>query len=367
MKVTIEQKDNALRLRFNDGTRRRCISLGIPNSPAGKARASQIKAQIEMDWLTNNYDRSLLKYKPQKNGKNATDIKAAELFERFTAHQSKQESLAQSSIDARYKPLIRSLEQHLDLPASAIDKRQAEAFADYCGVTLSAETARARVWLLKSCWEWAVDKYKIAPVNPWNKLDKRFKVAPKQKVKPFTVTEMQHIIKVFSEHPKHRHYTEFVSFLANTACRPGEAVGLRWKSLAHDYSQVWLGESVTRGVRGSTKTNQARTIPLSPMLQAMLLARFQRMKPEPDDLVFPNFKGATIDDHYFRSRIWIPILKKCGIEYRKPYTLRHSAITHLLQSGANPNDVAKLAGHSLIVLLKVYDHAIPKSYLFLEV
>ncbi len=42
--------------------------------------------------------------------------------------------------------------------------------------------------------------------------------------------------------------------MANTGCRFGEAVGLRWKHLGAGHKTVWIGESVSRGVRRSTKT-----------------------------------------------------------------------------------------------------------------
>jgi integrase len=106
MKVTIENHRGILRLRFDDGVKRRCISTGLPDSPVGRARAIEQKNRIELDFELGlgYYDATLLRYRPQTLGKNATDISAPELFDRFTKHQAKAKGLAQSGVKSRYHP-----------------------------------------------------------------------------------------------------------------------------------------------------------------------------------------------------------------------------------------------------------------------
>ena len=188
----------------------------------------------------------------------------------------------------------------------------------------------------------------------------RFQILPRQQVKPFTIAELQAIRAAIANHPQYRHYSDFVSFLTNTACRFGEAAGLRWKHLSADYTTAWIGESISRGRSGTTKTGKARTIQLSPTLQAVLLSKYQQAKAKhkPDDLVFPAPKGGAIDDNRFRARCWTKILEICKIEYRKPYAIRHSAISHALAKGANPIALAEQTGHDNRVLLDPYAHAI---------
>jgi hypothetical protein len=67
MKVTIENHRGLLRLRFNDG-KRRCLLLGVADSPIGRSLALQRKAEIELDWQTGHYDQTLLKYRPRTLG-----------------------------------------------------------------------------------------------------------------------------------------------------------------------------------------------------------------------------------------------------------------------------------------------------------
>ncbi|WP_309742367.1 MULTISPECIES: tyrosine-type recombinase/integrase [unclassified Chamaesiphon] len=165
---------------------------------------------------------------------------------------------------------------------------------------------------------------------------------PKQK-KTFTIPELQAILIAFANHSQYYHYTNFVIFLVSTSCRFGEAAGLRWKHLAADFSTVWIGEIISRGHQNQkgTKTGKSRTIQLPPGGRSMLADKFDRLKPQSDDLVFPSPKGLAIDDRRFRARAWKKILASCKIEYRVPYNLRHSGISHALYEGANPIALAE--------------------------
>jgi integrase len=373
MKVTIEAFRGKLRLRFNDGERK-CVSLGIADSPVGRSLALSKKAEIELDWSLEsqgkkgNYDPTLVKYRPRTLGKSATEISAPELFDRFTKHQAKTKGLSASSIKNRYRSITSALKKHLDKPAHQVSKCEAESFAAACEAKkLSGRTIKERLWLLESAWAWGVGSYYLPKNNPWDGVADRFKPSPKQPIKPFTIDELQAIKAAFAEHPSYSHYSDFVSFLTNTACRFGEAAGLRWKHLGDDYLHTWIGESISRGAKRSTKTGKARTILLSPLVRKMLAARFKRVQPNPDDLVFPSPRGCAISDQNFRPRAWKQILKECGIDYRRPYALRHSAISHALANGVTPVAIAEQTGHSLKVLLETYAHVISQKNLFLEV
>jgi integrase len=142
---------------------------------------------------------------------------------------------------------------------------------------------------------------------------------------------------------------------------------LRWKHLGADYTTAWIGESISRRNHKDTKTGKARTIQLNPIIKSMLVNRYERTKPQPDDLVFPSPKGVAIDDHNFCNRAWRTILTIGSIEYRKPYNLRHSATSHALAQGANPMALAEQTGHDKRVLLSTYAHAIDRQVLFVSI
>jgi integrase len=355
MKVGIQNKEGRLILVWNDG-KRRTMAIGMPDTPPARALAEKTKAEIEWDWHIKQYDSTLLKYRPRTIGKNATEISVPEMFDRYTQHRAKAKTkrLSQSSIDARYIPMIRMLEKHLDIPASEVGKRQAEKFADVCDETLKAGTAKARFCLLASCWDWAKGQYHIAEDNPFRGFTDRFQsTEPKQRPKPFTVAEIQAILNGFTLSPYYCHYLDFVLFLLGSGCRPGEAIGLRWRYVADDCTTVLFCRSITRGIEGPTKTKRERTLELSPALVAMLKARKAAQNPEPNDLVFTTPNGLPINDRNFRRRPWTEVLKAAGVVYRKPYTCRSTAASHALANKEDYVSVARALGHSPKVL---HDH-----------
>jgi integrase len=76
--------------------------------------------------------------------------------------------------------------------------------------------------------------------------------------------------------------------------------------------------------------------------------------------------GYANDDHNFCNRAWKKILAKCHVEYRSPYNIRHTAISHALAQGANPIALAEQTGHDKRVMLSTYAHAIGSECLFVD-
>jgi integrase len=94
MKVTIEKHDGRLRLRWKYQDHRYTMALGIANTPTGQAVAKRKAAEIEIDISAGYFDRTLLKYKPQLLGKNATLTSTFELFNKFSQHKLKNEGVS---------------------------------------------------------------------------------------------------------------------------------------------------------------------------------------------------------------------------------------------------------------------------------
>lgn len=171
--------------------------------------------------------------------------------------------------------------------------------------------------------------------------------------KPFTREEIGAIILGFRTDKYYSHYADYVEFLFATGCRTGEAIGLRWKHVNEDCSQVLFCESLSRGIRKGTKTNKNRSVDLTPNLQKMLLARRQD-NFNPDALVFSSPTNKAIDDHNFRNRAWVKVLTRLEIDYRKPYNTRHTLVSHALDLGMSPATVASLTGHTVRTLYENY-------------
>jgi integrase len=253
MKVGIQNKEGRLILVWNDG-KRRTMAIGLPDTPPARALAEKTKAEIEWDWHIKQYDPTLLKYKPRTVGSNATEISVPELFDRFTKYQAKDKRLSQSSIDTRYQPLKRMLEKYLNIPADDVGKRQVERFADICDDNLTAGTAKARFWLLASCWDWAKGRYHVAEENPFRGFNRRFQSTEhRPKPKPFTADEISKILGEFRVNVYYSHY-HYVVFLLGVGSRIGETAGLRWQHVADDCESVHICRSIARGHEGQAKT-----------------------------------------------------------------------------------------------------------------
>jgi hypothetical protein len=77
----VENLEGRLRLRWicPETGKRRTLALGVDDSTTGRAFASTIKDRIENDAKHGYYDSTLLKYRPQTIGKNASEITTVEL------------------------------------------------------------------------------------------------------------------------------------------------------------------------------------------------------------------------------------------------------------------------------------------------
>jgi integrase len=363
--VTIEPRSGLLSLRWNDGNRRR-LSLGLRDTPPNRALAEVKKKSIEQDWANETYDPSNFTYKPQTTGSNATDITAPELFKRFTAHKLREGNISEHTASARYRNIQLTLKTHLDKPVSEIGFHSAEALSDLFAKTLSPQVSKAQLTLLKACWSWGVGKYQVAERNPFEGFNGRFKSIPKKAIEPFTRDEVKAIISGFKNSEKYTHYTDFVTFLFGTGCRLGEVVALTWADIKPNYSAVFIGKSTTGKFQNpTTKTGKARNVLLSQSIATMLKARSLAINPKDTDLIFLEKDRGSIDNRVFLNR-WKKVLASAGVKYRKPYSTRHTAISHALENGANPIDVAGQCGHDVGTLFEFYAHVIQQKQVFTE-
>jgi integrase len=88
--------------------------------------------------------------------------------------------------------------------------------------------------------------------------------------------------------------------------------------------------------------------------------RLHRLRT-PGELVFPGPRGAPIDYHNWRNRVWAPLLKRAGVTGTF-HMLRHFFVTALIQSGVNAKVAQTLAGHhSASFTLDQYADAVPEQ------
>ncbi len=82
---------------------------------------------------------------------------------------------------------------------------------------------------------------------------------------------------------------------------------------------------------------------------------------EKHDLVFANETGGPLEMGNLNKRTFKKILMAAGLpDTLRPYDLRHSCATLLLETGRNPKIVAERLGQASIVLtMDTYSHVTP--------
>ena len=134
--------------------------------------------------------------------------------------------------------------------------------------------------------------------------------------------------------------------------RPSEVFALRWP-------HVFIGEDGTgliRVVDGKSKAAR-RILPMTPVVFALLKARYKAQGDPADGWIFPkgsgegHLAGDNVKEQHSRA------LKDSKVEAFVPYVLRHTALTRLAK--ATNGDVfalARIAGHSSITITQRYVH-----------
>jgi integrase len=74
-----------------------------------------------------------------------------------------------------------------------------------------------------------------------------------------------------------------------------------------------------------------------------------------NELVFPAPRsGSYLDDHNFSQKVWRKVLVKVEVRHRKFYRTRSTFISHALQSGIHPIEVAAFVGDNVAAIYRYY-------------
>jgi integrase len=178
-----------------------------------------------------------------------------------------------------------------------------------------------------------------------------------------------------------QHLEAFFACLYYAALRPSEAVMLREADLhlpnkgwgridlaasASRAGTAWTDHGTAREERGlkHRADHETRIIPIPPELVRLLRAHIKRYGTTPDGRIFQTARGGILQDSGY-NEVWTEARKKALTTVqqrsplgRRPYDLRHAAVSLWLNSGVPATEVARRAGHGVAVLLKIYAHCI---------
>jgi integrase len=72
--------------------------------------------------------------------------------------------------------------------------------------------------------------------------------------------------------------------------------------------------------------------------------------------------ASPIRDDAWRNNVWTPMLRRAGLRYRKPHTLRHTFASLLIEGGESLKYVQEQLGHHCPgFTLAVYGHLLPRG------
>lgn len=209
---------------------------------------------------------------------------------------------------------------------------------------------------LGTVMKWAV-RQKYCAENPVERTD-----AVKVPVATVEVFEAEEVAAIFRKLSRH---TNACQLLYALALRPGELWGLHWGDWNRKKQTLEVRRNVkeVRGVQHveTPKTASSRRhLPLGEhvtgLLTSELAIAMKVGRAGKDDVMFANSTGGYVRARNFQ-RNWRQALGDAGVDYRRIYTLRHTAASLWLNSGVSLAAVSRWLGHANITTtLRHYSH-----------
>ena len=248
------------------------------------------------------------------------------------------------------------------------------------GTAAAANTANRKRAVLNNLMQYAVETGAL-PANPlrtvkWTRPRTLKSVDPRTVVNSAQARRL--LAAVGHQGERGARMVAFFGCMYYAALRPEEAVDLRPENLAilpdHGWGKLILTNSEPRSGTWWTDTGSARQrrelkhrprgetrpVPLHPELVALLSEHLKKYPPGPDGRVFTGPRGGIFNDraylkvfHQARAAAFIG-QEAASLLARRPYDLRHAAVSTWLNAGVPAPQVAEWAGHSVDVLLRVY-------------
>ena len=244
-----------------------------------------------------------------------------------------------------YRVGLRAIQAYPPLAGLTLDAITAERIADFASHRqaqgMKVSTVNASLRILRRA---------LRIAEEWGEIDK----APKVRVLPGEL----HRERVIAQEEEAKYLasastllTEIATVLVDTGLRPEECYRLIWDSI------TWVnGRNGTLMVtHGKTKAAR-RALPMTPRVRHILQARWNASGRPLDGYVWP---APTKTGHIEPSSLKKQHSKALRLSKVRPfvlYSLRHTFLTRLGESGCDVWTLARIAGHSSIAISARYVH-----------
>ncbi|QSJ21112.1 integrase [Nostoc sp. UHCC 0702] len=346
------------------------MSLGVSESPENWKLAELKAKELEADLIFKQFDpANLNKYRIHNleiiyTSKNI-ELTIKQLWNKYLKYKST--TLKASTLDYLQKGLGKFIES-----CPIQDVKRSLEIRDWLLSNTTTSMAKRVLTHLSACVNWGIKNKLISSSNTFqgmsNDLPKHnWEENPEPNA--FSEEEKKSILFALQDHKgnwngklytgfAYSHYYPFVKFLFLTGCRPSEAIGLQWKNIKEDCSQITFETSIVR-IRGKatrmqgSKNNKVRKFNCNEELQTLLKVH-KPLECNPDRLVFPAPKGGAINYGNFCQVAWKKLIEPLIGRSSTPYCCRDTFISEQIAKGVPTAVVARWVDNSVDVIEKRY-------------
>lgn len=246
-----------------------------------------------------------------------------------------------------YRVGLRAIKAHSPLASLRLDEVTSEKAAEFAahrqsqGKGLQISTVNSSLRILKRVLRVAAEWGLIQSVPRIKRLP-----GERHRERVLTVQEEARYLGSASEQ-----LSSIAAILADTGMRPEECYRLRWETI------TWTnGRNGTLLVtHGKTKAAR-RVLPFTPRVRAILEARWENAKRPEEGYVWPATTKSGHVEPCSLKRQHRKALKVSKVRSFVLYSLRHTFLTRLGESGCDAWTLARIAGHSSIAISARYVH-----------
>lgn len=267
-----------------------------------------------------------------------------------------------------------------DLAQPAVARAVLDALSRNSDGSVSAPaTVQRQRGVLVNLAEYAVERRLLSrnPITALSWRAPRTVTAVDRRVVVNPVQARALLAAVAEQEPSGPGLVAFFGALYFGALRPGEAVTLRrtnlalpsegWGELLLEASTPEAGASWTDNGRRREERQlkhrargETRHVPSPPELTALLREHLERFGTDARGLLFRGVRGGELAESTY-CRVWrkaregaLTADEVASPLARRPYDLRHAAVSTWLNAGVPSTQVAEWAGHSVAVLHQIY-------------
>jgi integrase len=248
------------------------------------------------------------------------------------------------------------------------------------GKTASAGMISRKRAIFYNSLEYAVEA-ELLTDNPLTRIKWKAPEQVVEEVDPACVPNPRQAGKLLAavrdQSPRGRRLAAFFGCIYYAAARPAEVIGLRRRDCdlpRRGWGLLRLRDTRPRAGTAWTDSGEAhdkrglkhrprkavRHVPIPPELVALLRWHLTAYGTATDGRVFQTMRGGLVQDTGY-GEVWAEARTRAltsgefeSVLAKRPYDLRHAAVSTWLSSGVEPQLVAERAGHSVAVLFRVY-------------